>query len=169
MHAAAYRFVESVASKCRGPVYEIGSRDINGSVRPLFGAVKYLGVDLKPGPGVDVVGDALDYLPPFEPQTVVCCEVLEHCAAAILLVMHACGLVPPGGALILTTAGAERPPHSALDGGPLRPFEFYLNWPRVQLESAIVAHGLTVLRIIETPLDVYIWATRLNACGDDPA
>ena len=36
-------------------VVEIGSLDINGSVRPHFQAAKYVGLDLGPGPGVDVV------------------------------------------------------------------------------------------------------------------
>ena len=37
-------------------VLEIGSLDINGSIRGLFDAKTYIGVDLDNGPSVDVVG-----------------------------------------------------------------------------------------------------------------
>ena len=42
---------------------EIGSLNINGSVRDFFTANKYIGVDLAAGPGVDVIGEGqkLDY------------------------------------------------------------------------------------------------------------
>ena len=40
-------------------VLEIGSYDVNGTVRKLFAAAgHYVGVDLVEGPGVDVVGSA---------------------------------------------------------------------------------------------------------------
>ena len=36
-------------------VLEVGSLDINGSVRPIFTDCEYVGLDLGPGPGVDVI------------------------------------------------------------------------------------------------------------------
>ncbi|MDB0050250.1 hypothetical protein N9F31_02215, partial [Pseudomonadales bacterium] len=44
-------------------VLEIGSYDVNGSIRSLFNAQNYVGVDLVEGPGVDVVagGQSLDF------------------------------------------------------------------------------------------------------------
>lgn len=46
-----------------GSVLEIGSLDINGSVRGFFSDCTYVGVDIASGPGVDVValGQELDY------------------------------------------------------------------------------------------------------------
>lgn len=41
-------------------VLEIGSLDINGSVRDFYTNADYTGVDLAPGPGVDVVGQGQD-------------------------------------------------------------------------------------------------------------
>ena len=63
MHVEAYDWV---AESFRGwrdthpgveyKVLEIGSLDINGSVRPLFeDAEYYLGIDMQEGPGVDLV------------------------------------------------------------------------------------------------------------------
>jgi hypothetical protein len=44
-------------------VLEIGSLDINGTIRDFFEPSEYVGVDVGPGPGVDVVaqGEDLDY------------------------------------------------------------------------------------------------------------
>lgn len=44
-------------------VIEIGSLDINGSVRDFYNSLKYIGVDLDEGPGVDLVaqGQEVDF------------------------------------------------------------------------------------------------------------
>jgi hypothetical protein len=84
-------------------------------------------VDVEPGPGVDVVADAATYVPPAPPACVVCCEVLEHAVTAPVIVSNAGAMLQPGGLLIVTAAGAGRAPHSAVDGGPLRPGEYYRN------------------------------------------
>lgn len=83
MHAQALTYVqEAVASLPKPPrcVVEIGGRDINGSVRPLFGDAAYTATDIAPGRGVDVVADGATYTPDEAPDCVVCCEVLEHAA-----------------------------------------------------------------------------------------
>ena len=60
-------------------VLEIGSLDINGSIRPLFANCVYVGVDLGPGPGVDLVvaGEDLTY-PDGSFDVVASCECFEH-------------------------------------------------------------------------------------------
>jgi SAM-dependent methyltransferase len=57
-------------------VIEMGSLDINGSARPQFDAAHYVGVDLGPGPSVDVVapGHLLD-----EPSGSYDCAVSANC------------------------------------------------------------------------------------------
>lgn len=130
MHAAAFSFVATAAREfeAKGPVYEIGSRNINGSVRGLFHDVGlYIGIDVVGGPGVDLVADGATYTPPIMPRTVVCCEVLEHTAAAEVIVKQAATVLEPGGLLIITCAGPGRDAHSAVDGGPLRAGEHYRN------------------------------------------
>lgn len=130
MHAQAYQFVAQAAAEytAEGPVYEIGSRNINGTVRGLFRhAPVYLGVDVCSGQDVDLVTDAAAYQPPFAPATVICCEVLEHTPAAEAIVRQVGSVLAPGGVFIATMAGEGREPHSAADGGPLRAGEFYRN------------------------------------------
>jgi SAM-dependent methyltransferase len=60
-------------------VLEIGSLDINGTVRDFFQAEKYVGVDVAPGPGVDVVGqgETLRY-PSDSFDVAVSAECFEH-------------------------------------------------------------------------------------------
>jgi SAM-dependent methyltransferase len=152
MHAEAFQFVATAARThaAVGPVYEIGSRNINGSVRPLFVGERYLGADVHPGPDVDVVADAAGYDPRarldyFTPATVVCCEVLEHAANAEAIIAKACEVLAPGGLLIVTCATDGRAPHSAIDGGGLRAGEFYRNLPATELVEWTRAHGVRAL------------------------
>jgi hypothetical protein len=115
MHAAAFAFVESVAAdRPPGLIVELGGFNINGSIRSLF-SDPYLSVDVRPGPGVDVVASGATYVPPSPPACVVCCEVLEHTAEAEAICRNAFRMLQPGGVCILTMAGVGRAPHSATD------------------------------------------------------
>lgn len=153
MHPEAYHFVATAARDhhARAPVYEIGSRNINGTVRGLFRHLgAYLGVDVMPGPDVDLVVDAATYTPPMHPATVVCCEVLEHTSNAEAIVRKAASVLEPGGLLIVTTAGDGREPHSAIDGGPIRPGEFYRNLTIGELQAWAKAAGVEAVRMTAT-------------------
>lgn len=90
-------------------VLEIGSLDVNGSVRPAIrrlGPLEYTGVDLAAGPGVDSVCRAEDLLSRFSPGTfgvVACTEVLEHVRDWRLVVSNMKTLLAPDGVLLITT------------------------------------------------------------------
>src|SRR5258707_1552657 len=67
-----------------GPILEIGSYLVSGQegigdLRPLFPGRDYIGLDMRPGPGVDLVGDveALD-LPTASVGTVLALSTFEH-------------------------------------------------------------------------------------------
>ena len=113
--------------------FEIGSYNVNGSVRPLFArAASYVGIDVRPGPGVDLVLDVCDAdlgMLPFA-DIVVTTETLEHAFHPALLIDAAVAMQRPGGALLLTCASAERAPH-ACDGGPEVPA--HENYHRITL------------------------------------
>lgn len=90
---------------------ELGSMDVNGSVRPLFTG-PYIGVDKQDGPGVDKVMDAnnLD----FEDESfelVVSTEMLEHDPSPWLTFQEIYRVLKPGGKLLLTTRGPGFPHH----------------------------------------------------------
>lgn len=90
-------------------VLEVGSLDVNGSVRPILAAHhprSYLGVDVVDGPGVDLVLDAKQLAETFGPDSfdiVVCCETMEHVDDWQAVMVNLVEVLRPGGALIITT------------------------------------------------------------------
>ena len=60
-------------------VLEVGSLDINGSVRGLFVDCDYTGIDVASGKGVDWVVNGEDFAAPANSMDVVIsCECFEH-------------------------------------------------------------------------------------------
>jgi len=60
-------------------VIEMGSLNINGTVRDFYNATKYVGVDLEEGPGVDLVSPAQKVdLPDNSFDVAVSAECFEH-------------------------------------------------------------------------------------------
>ncbi|MCC6552288.1 MAG: methyltransferase domain-containing protein [Polyangiaceae bacterium] len=113
MHAGAYDFV-SWAVKRHGPfgrVVEFGGADINGSVRPLFGAAEYLSIDEHDAPGVDLVADVASWDGEGGWDCVVCTEVLEHAIDPGAICASAYRALRAGGVYIVTAAGEGRPVH----------------------------------------------------------
>lgn len=141
MHEQAYHWIAGNVQKL-GPfesVIEIGSLDINGSVRPLFAGAEYIGLDPQEGPGVDWVGDALDYVPEKKVDCVVCCEVLEHAKDWEKLVKKGMEWLDDDGVFLITAAGPGRKPHSAVDGSHnVRDFEHYENVSPADLAKALM-------------------------------
>ena len=166
MHAAAYAFVQSVAGRRPpGLVLDIGGRSVNGSVRGLFEGDPYLVIDPIAGPDVDVVADGATFTPDIAPSCVVCCEVFEHTPDAAAICAHAFDILEPGGVLIVTAAGPGRAPHSAIDGGPLRPGEWYRNLTIADLVLWLDGFDVHVLIDASDPCDVYAFARKGDTCG----
>jgi hypothetical protein len=105
-------------------VCEIGSFNVNGSVRDLFYACDYTGIDRRPGPGVDIVAEGADWQPDSPVDVVVTASALEHTANPRAVIDNALAMLKPGGALILTTVGPPWGPHG-VDGGTLGDGEVY--------------------------------------------
>lgn len=130
MHVQAFDWIAAQVNRRPAPraVLEIGSLDINGSVRPLFpDAAHYHGLDLVAGAGVDEVADAAEWTPPRAYDLVVSAEVLEHAPSWRRILTMMWSATEPGGCLLMTCAGPGRAPHSAVDGLELREAEHYAN------------------------------------------
>lgn len=151
MHAAALAFVKASALALPAPtlVVDLGGLNINGSPRSLFQASRYISVDQVFGVGVDVVADAATYAPTDAPEVVLCCEVLEHAPQGDRIIANALRMLAPGGTLIVTCASLLRAPHSAVDGGRLRPGEFYRGVSDLLLLRWLTTSGvaLSALRV----------------------
>lgn len=76
------RCVDWYGPEAAGHIVDLGAMDVNGSYRQLFGKDSgFVGVDLEPGPGVDVVLTDVYHLP-FEDSSVdlvLSGQMLEHC------------------------------------------------------------------------------------------
>jgi hypothetical protein len=92
-------------------VLEVGSLDINGSVRHLFRG-PYVGVDMQDGPGVDMVCNAHGLRREFPEhpgfEVVVCTEMLEHDDRPWISVAQMRAMAAPSGVLLLTARGYDR-------------------------------------------------------------
>ena len=169
MHAEALAWVTAELKKIRAReperlfVLELGSRDVNGSARGAIQVTRWHGVDREPGPGVDEVANAETYdAPEFEPDVVVCTEVLEHAERADLVFLHAVAALRPGGTLLVTAACDPRAPHSAVDGGPLRAGEHYRNVTPEQLHAWLEAVGYeSVLALDTKAAEPFPWTLSL--------
>lgn len=155
MHAAAHDYVARFRTDDDVRVVEIGSRDINGTVRDLFPDADYIGVDVQDGQGVDVVADAATWRPKRKADIVVCCEVFEHTDAWRDIIWNtADNIVSDGGLIVVTAAGPGRAPHSAVDGGPLRDDEFYENIHPGDLALVLAEAGFDRVEVDEVRGDV---------------
>jgi hypothetical protein len=126
-------------------VLEFGSLDINGSARSIFPEVDdedWFGIDLQDGPRVDEIADAATFRVAMPADLVVCCEVLEHTPQVEAVVLNAHANLTHAGYFLMTCAGTGRKPHSAVDGGALRPGEHYENVTKTRFAAALKAAHL---------------------------
>lgn len=98
-------------------VLEVGSYDVNGSVRPIiqaFGPKSYVGVDMSAGPGVDRVVGATELVETFGAESfdiVISTEMLEHVVEWKPVIVELVNVLAPDGLLVLTTRGPGFPYH----------------------------------------------------------
>lgn len=178
MHAEAWAYVKRNidALNTNGVrVLEWGARDINGSPRGGFpDALYYVGVDVAPGPGVDVIANAATFKYDGDFDFVICMEVFEHTPEWREIIVNARRHMKDDGFFIMTAAGHGRPAHSAIDGRQLAvhehtssrfaitpTVEFYENLEQKPLEVALVKAGFEDFRIEVNPNpgDIYAIAT----------
>lgn len=104
-------FVRKHHDRFEAPVLEVGSHDYGSTqnIRGLFADADYTGIDMNPGPGVDL---ALDLTGPFEEidgalggrrfGTIFCLSVLEHCDQPFVMADNMSRLLAPGGQIFVS-------------------------------------------------------------------
>lgn len=93
-----------------GDVIELGSYAMHDhDARPLFPDARYVGVDARPGPGVDVVSLSHLYARGRmrTADLVLCVSALEHDPHATLTIMGGIELLRPGGIIALSTPAGD--------------------------------------------------------------
>jgi SAM-dependent methyltransferase len=159
MHPSAFEFVQRVLPHCDVAgafVLEIGSLDVNGSVRQevlRYEPQEYVGLDIRPGPGVDVVHDAADLPYPDESMDlVISTETLEH----VWPWREACHemkrVCRKGGCVVLTARSKGFPYHG-----------FPEDYWRFELDGlAFIFSDCELLKVEPDPLcpGVFLWARK---------
>lgn len=149
-------------------VVEIGSLDINGSVRPYFdNPAEYIGCDLGPGPGVDVVcaGHKLDY-PNDSFDIAISCECFEHDQHWALTFQKMIDLVRPGGLVVFTCATEGRAEHGTHQARPNEaPFtnDYYKNLAATDFQNKFDLPSLFYeCQFLVNPQshDLYFWGLK---------
>lgn len=109
---------------------EVGSLDINGSVRDFFEGGSYIGLDVASGPGVDVVCPGQEYGAPDNSfDTVLSCEAMEHNPYWKETLANMIRVCRPGGLIIMTCATTGRPEHGTTRTSPAEsPLTVGLGW-----------------------------------------
>ncbi|MCH9758318.1 MAG: class I SAM-dependent methyltransferase [Proteobacteria bacterium] len=122
MHYSAFKFVDTILQRLPldktrpQTIVEIGSLDINGTVRDSFKKYmpiqSYTGVDVGEGAGVDVVcsGDELDS-PDNSIDIAISTECFEHNPKWKETFINMHRILKEGGLLIMTCASTGRPEH----------------------------------------------------------
>lgn len=123
MHKEVRSFIKEVQRKCPGhfqhtKVLEVGSLDINGSVRKYFYKCNYTGLDLSEGKGVDVVCHGSIYMRPESFHVVISCEALEHDEQWQLTLRQMYINLMKGGLLLITCASVNRLEHGTHESAP---------------------------------------------------
>jgi len=108
MHESVMRWAIGIVDQynlSKRRVLEVGSANVNGSLRPLFRG-DYVGVDLRPVSGVDIIANGNEL--PFRDMAfgvVVCTEMLAHDARPWLTIWEMWRVLGDDGMLLLTTRG----------------------------------------------------------------
>jgi SAM-dependent methyltransferase len=92
-------------------VLEVGSLNVNGTVRDFFTDCFYHGIDLAEGVGVDEVIHVTDLPDGLEFDVVISTEALEHDNQWAKSLKKMYDLTRDGGLLIVSCAGPQRPEH----------------------------------------------------------
>jgi hypothetical protein len=135
MHAEAWAWLQAqITPQLAGArrVLDLGGCDVNGSPRSLFGpATDYCVLDARAGPGVQIVADAVTWLPPRALHgafnVTLATEVFEHVQHWRGILYNLWLTLKPAGVCLVTCASAPRAPHS-IDGVVPPPLgEWYAN------------------------------------------
>lgn len=136
-HPSQMQFVGSVKDRYpssfnKTKVLEVGSLNINGTVRDFFADCNYLGVDLGPGAMVDLVcsGHELDH-PDHTYDVAISTECFEHNPYWAETFANMLRMTRPGGLIVFTCATTGRPEHGTKRttprDAPLVPWDYYQN------------------------------------------
>ena len=142
-------------------VLEVGSLDINGSVRQFFDDCTYIGVDLGEGKGVDLVAKGEDLVFPDNSFDVsISCECFEHNPEWAKTFNNMVRMTH--GLVVMTCATTGRAEHGTTRTSPAdAPFcgDYYMNLTESDIKDncnfdKFLSFGFSSCN---SPADLYFW------------
>jgi SAM-dependent methyltransferase len=157
-------------------VAEVGSLDINGSIRSLFDDCDYTGYDIGTGAGVDVVraGQSIDR-PTGWFDVTVSAECFEHNPYWVETFSNMCRMTRPGGLVAISVATTGRAEHGTPrtstvhspltvdQGGPGA--DYYRNLTDTDFRTAVHLEGWFAgfhFMLCPAAQDLYFWGIVRN-------
>jgi SAM-dependent methyltransferase len=170
MHRSVKNFVSRVKERypdsfINKNVLEVGSLDINGSVRQFFTRCNYTGIDITKGPGVDIVSPVHQYHPSELFDTIISTEMLEHDIHMKKSLKQMVDLLKPGGLLLITAAGYGRPEHGTTASSPgssPATNDYYCNVTAKMLTSALPLESFSQWDISYINHDIRFYGIKIT-------
>lgn len=135
MHLSAYINCQNFYKKycnhltSNSYILDIGSYDVNGTLKPIFQNHKYIGVDMVEGPNVDIICKNEDI--PFKNDffdVVVSSSCFEHDDCFWITFLEMCRLVKPNGYIYI-----QAPSNGPYHAYPTDNWRFYVDsWKALQ-------------------------------------
>lgn len=150
-------------------VLEIGSVNINGTVRDFFSdTTRYVGLDLAPGKCVDVVCPGHLYDSPYMFDTSISTECFEHDINWKSTFMNMIRLTKSNGLIIFTCASYNRPEHGTKRTTPCDSLssqfsDYYMNLGEKEFRESFDLDKLFInhqFEINDNPSDLYFWGIK---------
>ena len=142
-HKEQINYVNSIKQKFPNyfknkKVLGIGTFNVCGTEDEFFTNCDYQGLDLGPGPGVDIVCPAQDYDAPNESyDTIISCECFEHNPYYKETIQNAIRLLKSSGMLLFTCATTGRAVHGTkyLEEESKKKYDNWKTMPNVSIEN----------------------------------
>lgn len=150
-------------------ILDVGGADVNGSVREQLPNAMFIGLDIEPAPGVQIVADASHPGWLYEHgrlyDVVIATELFEHTAVWREIIANMADALGEDGpqTLIATCASTGRPPHGARGEWGVPEGQFYGNVDPEDLRVELERYFLEVhVEYNPNPGDAYMWAKGLQ-------
>jgi SAM-dependent methyltransferase len=163
MHRAVKNFCLSMKETFPGfffdkDVLDCGSIDINGNNRYLFDNCSYTGIDIIPGKNVDHVSYTHDFKSAIFFDVIISTEMLEHDRFYKKSLQQMYQLLKPGGLLLITAAGTNRPMHGTSFHSPKdspATLDYYKNLTASVFTDALYLEDFSFYNILYVGTDIF--------------
>jgi SAM-dependent methyltransferase len=163
-------------------VLGIGTFDVCGTENSFFTDCDYQGLDIGPGPGVDIVCPAQDYEAPDDSyDCIISCECFEHNPFYKETIQNSIRMLKPGGLFLFTCATTGRPIHGTKSSDLIDSLkhdrwitmpnvfredwdnEYYKNLTEEDIRNCVDVDSVFLSYAFETEMshcDLYFWGVK---------